>query len=130
MFKNLVDRKDANGKVIDEGIVNSGNNTLDDHGDLKRIGNSTPRYNFGLNLDAEWKGFDFSIFFQGVLKRDWHFGSGDPYSHQRVSAAWNVHGGGIHRNVAEPRAHSGRDLPFPVLQDFPLQGMKTSHKIG
>ena len=71
MFKNLVDRKDANGKVIDEGIVNSGNNTLDDHGDLKRIGNSTPRYNFGLNLDAEWKGFDFSIFFQGVLKRDW-----------------------------------------------------------
>ena len=26
-----------------------------------------------------YKGFDFSIFFQGVLKRDWFFGAGDAY---------------------------------------------------
>src|SRR5699024_2910420 len=32
--------KDLNG----DGIVSSGANTLDDHGDLKRIGNATPRY--------------------------------------------------------------------------------------
>ena len=59
--------------------VNSGASTLDDHGDLKRLGNSTARYRVGLNLDASWKGFDFSVFFQGVLKRDWAFGSDDPY---------------------------------------------------
>ena len=67
--------KDLNG----DGIVSSGANTLDDHGDLKRIGNATPRYRIGLNLDAAYKGFDFSIFFQGVLKRDWFFGAGDAY---------------------------------------------------
>ena len=40
--------------------VNSGANTVNDHGDLKIIGNSTPRYNFGLTLDGSWKGLDFS----------------------------------------------------------------------
>ena len=59
--------KDLNG----DKKVTSGASTLKDHGDLKRIGNSTPRYNFGLNLNAEWKGIDFSIFFQGVMKRDY-----------------------------------------------------------
>lgn len=67
--------KDING----DDKVTSGANTLKDHGDLKRIGNSTPRYNFGINLNAEWKGIDFSIFFQGVMKRDWWPGSGQAY---------------------------------------------------
>lgn len=40
-------------------------------GDLSIIGNSTPRYQFGLNLDAQWKGFDLKLFFQGVGKRDY-----------------------------------------------------------
>ena len=66
-------------KSIDgEDGVNPGAQTLGDHGDLKRLGNSTARYRFGLNLDASWKGFDFSVFFQGVLKRDYHFGT-EPY---------------------------------------------------
>lgn len=51
--------------------VNSGANTVNDHGDLKIIGNSTPRYNFGLTLDGSWKGLDFSLFIQGVMKRDY-----------------------------------------------------------
>ena len=54
-----------------DGEVSSGSNTIYDHGDLTIIGNSTPRYNFGLTLDGEWKGIDFSIFFQGVMKRDY-----------------------------------------------------------
>ena len=84
--------KDLNG----DGIVSSGANTLDDHGDLKRIGNATPRYRIGLNLDAAYKGFDFSIFFQGVLKRDWFFGAGDAYfwgaqGNMRQSACFEDH---------------------------------------
>lgn len=55
-----------------DGVINSGQGTLDDHGDLSVIGNSTPRYSFGLNLDAQWKGFDVKVFFQGVLKRDYN----------------------------------------------------------
>ena len=57
-----------------DGKVNRGEYRLDDHGDLRIIGNSTPRYNFGLNLDAAWKGFDLKIFFQGTLKRDYWAG--------------------------------------------------------
>ncbi len=57
-----------------DGKVNRGEYTLDDHGDLSIIGNSTPRYNFGLNLDAAWKGFDLKLFFQGTMKRDYMAG--------------------------------------------------------
>ncbi|MFK8268096.1 SusC/RagA family TonB-linked outer membrane protein [Capnocytophaga cynodegmi] len=58
--------EDLNG----DGVVNEGSNTLDDPGDMRIIGNSTPRYNFGLNLGADWKGIDISLFFQGTAKRD------------------------------------------------------------
>ncbi len=50
--------------------ITRGASTLEDHGDLKIIGNSTPRYHFGIDLTADWKGFDFRAFFQGVMKRD------------------------------------------------------------
>lgn len=59
--------KDLNG----DGEVNSGENTVDKPGDRSIIGNSTPRYNLGLNLHAAWKGFDLKVFFQGTLKRDY-----------------------------------------------------------
>lgn len=59
--------KDLNG----DGRITSGSYTEADHGDLKLIGNYTPRYFFGINLDASWKGFDFRMFFQGVGKRDY-----------------------------------------------------------
>lgn len=61
-----VEYVDLNG----DGAVNNGKNTYDDHGDLKVIGNSDPKYTFGVNLGASWKGFDLSMFFQGVGKRD------------------------------------------------------------
>ncbi len=51
--------------------ISRGAQTLYDHGDLEVIGNSTPRYMVGLDIDANWKGFDFRMFWQGVLKRDW-----------------------------------------------------------
>ena len=34
--------------------------------DRTNIGNAVPKWNFGFNLDANWKGFDLSLFFQGV----------------------------------------------------------------
>src|SRR5690606_32858106 len=57
--------EDVNG----DGKINSGSNTIGDHGDLIRIGNSTPRYFTSLSLGADFKGFDLQAFFQGVLKR-------------------------------------------------------------
>lgn len=58
-----------------DGKISAGASTLDDPGDRKVIGNYTPRYLFGLDLSADWKGFDFRAFFQGVLKRDYWQGS-------------------------------------------------------
>ncbi len=38
--------------------------------DRTDIGNGTPDWTFGLNLNADWKGFDFNAFFQGVSGAD------------------------------------------------------------
>ncbi|WP_419051918.1 TonB-dependent receptor [Parabacteroides goldsteinii] len=53
-----------------DGEVTRGENTVNNSGDLKIIGNETPRYNFGIRGIAEYKGFDFTLFFQGTMKRD------------------------------------------------------------
>lgn len=59
--------KDLNGdKKITKGT------SVDDPGDLSVIGNSSPRFRFGFNLNAEWNGFDVSAFFQGIAKRDYY----------------------------------------------------------
>ncbi|MCH7411028.1 TonB-dependent receptor [Belliella sp. DSM 111904] len=58
--------KDLNG----DGKIDRGTNTIDDPGDMKVIGNSTPRYQYGIRLGADYKGFDLSLFVQGVGKRD------------------------------------------------------------
>jgi hypothetical protein len=57
-----------------DGKIDYGANTLSDHGDKKIIGNSTPRYKFGLGLNLGYKGFDFAAFVQGVLKADYNPG--------------------------------------------------------
>ena len=53
-----------------DGKVSPGSNTVGDPGDRKIIGNETPRYQLGVTLGADWNGFDFRAFFQGVCKRD------------------------------------------------------------
>ena len=58
LYKDL----DNNGEIVKQTNTN-------DKGDLSVIGNALPRLQFGLNLDAAWKGFDISMFFQGVAKR-------------------------------------------------------------
>ena len=57
--------KDVNG----DGTIDNGSALLSDHGDLEVIGNSNPRYNYGFRLGANYKGFDISVFFQGVGSR-------------------------------------------------------------
>ena len=67
----------------DDGVINFGDPTMVDkdgkeiptgtqrnHGDLKKIGNAMPRYEYSFRLGGAWKGFDIDAFFQGVGKRD------------------------------------------------------------
>ena len=64
--------KDLNGDgVIDAGsrlVKDADGNT--DFGDLKIIGNSTPRFLYSFRTDINYKGFDLSVFIQGVGKRE------------------------------------------------------------
>ncbi|MFR9500313.1 MAG: TonB-dependent receptor [Rikenellaceae bacterium] len=53
-----------------DGKINPGSGTLSDHGDLTIIGNTTPRYSYGINLNVGYKGFAVSALLQGVAKRD------------------------------------------------------------
>ena len=38
--------------------------------DRTKIGKGTPDWNFGLNFNADWRGIDFNMFFQGVAGAD------------------------------------------------------------
>lgn len=69
--------EDLNGN----GYIDRGQNTVDDPGDRKIIGNSEPRYIYSFGIDLEWNNIFLSAFFQGVGKQDW-------YPSNEASAIW------------------------------------------
>lgn len=52
------------------GEISNGQNTVNAPGDLSIIGNSRPRYSYGINANVGWKGFNLSVFVQGIAKKD------------------------------------------------------------
>ena len=64
-FKNLRDDESSTN------VITSGDNTFDNPGDRKVIGNTTPRYQYGINLGANYAGFDLNVILQGTGKRDY-----------------------------------------------------------
>ncbi len=61
-------------KYIDQdgnGIIEKGY-TVDDPKDAVIVGNTSPRYRFGINLNFNWKGFDVRTFVQGIGKKDYY----------------------------------------------------------
>ncbi|MDH5826234.1 TonB-dependent receptor [Sphingobacterium sp. SG20118] len=74
-------------KILDlngDGIINAGDNTLNNPGDRTILGNDQPRYSYGLNLSANWNGIDASIFLQGVGRQNW-------YPNLEAQAFWSVY---------------------------------------
>lgn len=57
-----------------DGVINAGDDTVDNPGDRKIIGNDAARYQFGANLGASYKGFSLDVMLQGVGKRDYWLG--------------------------------------------------------
>ncbi|SFS76581.1 TonB-linked outer membrane protein, SusC/RagA family [Porphyromonadaceae bacterium NLAE-zl-C104] len=86
--------EDING----DGMIDNGKNTLEDHGDLSIIGNSEPRLQFGVNLGASYKNFDFSMLWKGVGKRDYYFNQNAVFYWGIMRAWWdtNIDGKGKH----------------------------------
>lgn len=84
-FKNLVDGQYGSDDVND---INSGNNTADEPGDRKVIGNSTPRYQYGINLGISYAGFNLSVMLQGVGQRDYMYTGPYLFTFASGDATW------------------------------------------
>ena len=101
--------------VNNDGKISKGSWTLDDHGDYRIIGNTTPRYQYGITLNAAYRGFDINVFFKGVGKRDIYPSSEStafwgPYSRRYVI---------LPEHVAEDRwTEDNPDAYFPRPQGY------------
>lgn len=102
--------KDLNG----DGKIDGGGNKYDDMGDRKILGNNKPRYQFGIDLNADWKGFDFRAFFQGVMKRDYWQGSAYFWG---ATSLW--HSTGFVEHADYFRAEPSNDLPTNLDAYYP-----------
>jgi len=51
-----------------DGKITPGDNTLDNPGDRKIIGNSSPRYCFGINTTISFRNWSMDMFFQGLFR--------------------------------------------------------------
>ncbi len=79
--------KDLNG----DGKIDQGDNSIDNPGDRKVIGNTTPRYQYSFRVGADFKGIDFSVYLQGVGSRDF-WATGQMYiPGWRAHEAWYTH---------------------------------------
>ena len=121
--------------VNDDGVINTGANTLDDSGDRKIIGNSKPRYNYSFRGDLSWYGIDLQVFFQGVGKMSWMPDANciyfwNTYSYQRPTfipkdfeeKCWSSEEGADNSNVLYPRRRGRRcNSSNLVTSDYWLQ---------
>ncbi|HMR17922.1 MAG TPA: TonB-dependent receptor, partial [Sphingobacterium sp.] len=60
--------------IDNSGAIDFGNNTVDDSGDLQIIGNTTPRYSYGISTGFNWYNFTLDVFLQGIGKRQFYPG--------------------------------------------------------
>ena len=86
--------KDLNG----DGKIDQGDNTIYNSGDRRIIGNATPRYQYSINLDFQYKNFDMTIFLQGVGKADW-------MPAEMLSGDTPVNGMYLHRHMLDNFGH-------------------------
>lgn len=84
---------------VPDGVINAYDRTI--------IGDPSPRYEYSLNLNAEWKGLDITLFFQGVGKRDiFYSGSG---------ARPFYIGRSMFKHQLDYWTETNRDAEFPIL---------------
>lgn len=64
-----------------DGKLSAGQNTADDPGDRKILGNSLPSLHYGIQFGFDWAGLDVSVFLQGV-------GEHYEYPHKEMMQFW------------------------------------------
>lgn len=90
----------------DDGIPDEADGKIDDK-DRIVAGSNIPRYTFGIDLNAEYKGFDLSVFLQGVGKRQSY------YSGQVVWPFYNV--GNMQKFHLDSWSETNKDASQPRL---------------
>jgi TonB-linked SusC/RagA family outer membrane protein len=123
-----------------DGYIDAGDGTYGNLGDRVVIGNTTPRYQYGFRLGADYKGFDLSVFFQGVGERKiWGNGqlaipgyfakegampqaiAGDYWKPDRTGAfyprAWNL-GGANEGYVMRPQSKYMLDMSYLKIKNI------------
>ena len=111
----IVKPGDVKFKDLDgDGKIGYGDSTESNPGDRKVIGNSRARYNFGLNLTAEWNGFDFRALFQGVGKKDYYPGNNISFWGQ-FAQPWSILTKENYNNHWTPES---RDAFYPGLKSY------------
>lgn len=75
------------------------------------LGNPTPRYEFGLTVGGDWKGFDFSVFFQGVGKRDIYYAGAGA---RALTGNYT-----IYKYQMDYWTEDNRNAKFPILLEDP-----------
>lgn len=72
--------------------LGAGDATPENPGDLVYLGTTDGRYFYGINLSAQWRGFDLSVFFQGVGKRSFLINTDAiaPFA-QTYLMPWTIH---------------------------------------
>lgn len=71
--------------------ISTGDNTLENPGDRKIIGNSTPRFQYGITGNISWKNFDLNIFFQGIGKKDVWISDNVFWGGSNTSGNWEMY---------------------------------------
>lgn len=94
--------RDING----DGKISYGKGTVEDPGDRKIIGNSEPRYAYGIKLNAAWKGIDLNLFFQGIGQRDVELGGNQFWG---FGNEWHV----PFKHALDSWTEDNRDAYFP-----------------
>lgn len=75
------------------------------------LGNPMPHYEYGLTIGGDWRGFDFSIFFQGVGKKDVYYqGSGA----RALTGNYT-----IYKYQLDYWTEDNRNAKFPILLEDP-----------
>ncbi len=83
------------------------NDNVIDSNDRDIIGNPTPRYEYSFTLGGDWKGLDFSLFFQGVGKKDIF------YSGPGARPLFGGHT--LYKNQLNYWSDDNKDAEFPLL---------------
>ena len=102
-----------------DGKLTRGAQTLEDHGDLKVIGINNQHYFFGVNLQADYKGFDVRALLQGVLQNDIFISNQSFWG--VVSWIWNSCAFREHGDYfrAEPTGLPGHEIPANTDAYYP-----------